>query len=133
LLTATSIATRLPPLTRPQVCVRIVDFGRETLEVVAGAIHIHIGQQQPNRAAENFGREIAEDALRGVIERFDEACVVDGKDRILDVVENSLQVRRRLLADLASHGLRLVGHQLHRAHDAAPFGIEPIVMRADAF
>ena len=36
-----------------------------------------------------------------------------------------------LLANFASHGLRLIGHQLHGAHHAAPFGIEPIVMRTD--
>jgi len=38
-----------------------------------------------------------------------------------------------LLANFASHRLRLVGHELHGAHHAAPFGIEPIVMRADDF
>ena len=42
-------------------------------------------------------------------------------------------MRSGLLANFASHGLRLIGHELHGAHDAAPFGVEPIVVRADGF
>jgi hypothetical protein len=57
--------------------------------------------------------------------------VIHGHDGILDVVQNGLQVRRRLLTDLTREGLRLIGHELHGAHDAAPLRIEAIVMRAD--
>ena len=120
-----------PGLRRGQVHVRIVNFGGETLEVIAGMLGIHVGEQQPDRPAENLGGRIAEDPLAGVIEGFHAAGVIDRDDRVLDVVENGLQVRGCLLANLASHRLRLIGHQLHRAHDAAPFGIEPIVMRTD--
>jgi hypothetical protein len=68
-----------------------------------------------------------------VIERLYAAGSIDRDDRILDVVENCLQVRGCLLAYFASHGLRFIGHQLHGTHHAAPFGIEPIVVRADGF
>jgi hypothetical protein len=122
-----------PGLSRGQVHVRIVNFGREALEVVAGMLRVHVRQQQPHRAAENLGGGIAEDPLPGVIEGFDAPGVIDRNDRVLDVVENGLQMRGCLLANFASHGLRLVGHQLHGAHDATPFGIEPIVMRTDGF
>ena len=40
-------------------------------------------------------------------------------------------MRRGLLANLARERLRLVGHQLHRAHDAAAFGVDAVVMTAD--
>ena len=59
------------------------------------------------------------------------ADIVDRDDGVLDVVENGLQMRGGLLANLARQRLRLVGHQLHGAHDAAPFGVDPIVVRAD--
>ena len=75
---------------------------------------------------------VAENALAGGIEGFDVACVVDRHDRVLDVVQDGLQVRGGLLANLACEGLRLVGHELHRAHDAAPLAVDAIVVRADA-
>ena len=59
------------------------------------------------------------------------AAVIDRDDRVLDVIEDGLQMRGGLLADFASHGLGLIGHQLHGAHHATPFGIQPIVVRTD--
>ena len=59
------------------------------------------------------------------------ADIVHRDDGVLDVVEDGLQVRGRLLANLARERLRLVGHQLHRAHDAAPLGVDAIVVRTD--
>ena len=60
-------------------------------------------------------------------------ALVDRDDGVLDVVEDGLQVRGGLLANLAGERLRLVGHELHGAHDAAPLGVDPIVVRADGF
>ena len=73
---------------------------------------------------------IAEYALAGRIEGLDVAGVVDRDDRILDVVQDGLQMAGRLLADLACQGLRLVRHDLHGAHDAAPLRVDTIVVGA---
>ena len=59
------------------------------------------------------------------------AGVVDRDDGVLDVVEDGLQMRGGLLANLARERLRLVGHELHGAHDAAPLAVDPVVVRAD--
>ena len=59
------------------------------------------------------------------------AALIDRDDGVLDVVEDRLQVRCGLFADLAGERLRLVRHELHRAHDAAPLRVDPIVMCAD--
>ena len=66
------------------------------------------------------------------IEGLDVAALVDREDRVLDVVENGLQVRGGLLADLARQRLRLVRHEPHGAHDAAALGIDAVVVLADA-
>jgi len=51
--------------------------------------------------------------------------IVHRDDGIFDVVENSLQVRSGLLRESpAVSALRLIGHQLHRTHDAAPFTVD---------
>ncbi len=83
------------------------------------------------RTAEDFGVRVAEYPLAGGIEGLDVAALIDRDDGILDVVEDRLQVRCGLFADLAGERLRLVGHELHRAHDAAPLRVDPVVMRAD--
>ncbi len=59
------------------------------------------------------------------------AGIVHRDDGILDVVEDGLQVGGRLLPNLARERLRLIGHELHRAHDAAPLPVDPVVMGAD--
>ena len=94
---------------------------------------IHISQQHPDGTPEDLGGGIAEDPLPGMIAGLDAAAVIDRDYRVLDVVENVLQVRGGLLANFAGHRLRFIRHQLHRAHDAAPLGIEPIVVRTDGF
>src|SRR6202021_4073657 len=92
-----------------------------------------VRQQKLERAAENLRLRIAENALTGGIEGFDVAGIVHRDDGVLDVVENGLQVRGGLLANFAREGLRLVGHELHRAYDAAPFTVDPIVVGTDRF
>jgi len=76
---------------------------------------------------------VAENALAGGIEGFDVAGIVDRDDGVFDVVQNGLQVRGGLLANLARERLGLIGHELHGAHDAAPFAVDPIVVGADRF
>ena len=88
-------------------------------------------QQVVELTAENLRGRVAEYALTRRIEALDVATVVDGDDGILDVVENGLQPPGRLLADLARESLGLVRHELHGQHDAAPLGIQAIVMGAD--
>ncbi len=117
---------------RRQIHMRIVDLGGEALEKIAAAVR-DLGQQEFERAAEDLRRRVAEDALAGGIEGFDVSGIVHRDDGVLDVVEDGLQVRGRLLTNLARERLRLVGHELHRAHDAAPFGVDAIVVRADDF
>ena len=40
-------------------------------------------------------------------------------------------MRGRLLANLAGERLCFVGHELHRARDAAPLAVNAVVVRAD--
>jgi hypothetical protein len=47
------------------------------------------------------------------------AGFVDGDDDVLDVIEHGLQLAGGALAQLARQVGRLVGHELHRANDAA--------------
>jgi hypothetical protein len=110
--------------------VRVVDFGGETLEKIAASGR-NIGEQECERAAQDLRRRIAEDALAGGIEGFDVTGVVHRDDGVLDVVQDGLQMRGGLLANLARERLRLVGHELHGAHDAAPLAVDPVVVRAD--
>ena len=79
-----------------------------------------LGQEILEAAAEDLARRVAEDALAGRIEGLDVAAVIDGDDGVLDVVEDGLQVRGALLADLAGQRLRFVRHELHGANDPAP-------------
>ena len=120
-----------PGLMRGQIDVRVVDLRGAALEKLERPARVDVGQQEIERAAENLRLRIAEDALAGGIEGFDVAGVIDRDDGVLDVVEDGLQVRGGLLADLARERLRLVRHELHGAHDAAPFRIDAIVVRAD--
>ena len=136
LLTAISTATRLPPLARPQVrCaakihVGIVDLQGEALEKL-GSVAGDLRQQETQRAAQDLRGGVAEDAFAGGIEGLDVAGVVHRDDGVLDVVEDGLQMRGRLLANLARQRLSFVGHELHRAHDAAPLAVDAVVVRTD--
>ena len=64
--------------------------------------------------------DVTEHALSRGVERNDVAGFVDGDDDVLDVIEHGLQLARGALAQLACQVGRLVGHELHRANDAAP-------------
>ncbi len=90
-----------------------------------------LGQQESQRAAQNFRGGVAEYAFAGGIEGLDVAGVVHRDDGVLDVIEDGLQMRGRLLANLAGERLRFVGHELHRAHDAAPLAVDAVVVRTD--
>ena len=89
------------------------------------------GSKKSERAAQDLRGSVAEDAFAGGIEGLDVAGVVHRDDGVLDVVEDGLQMRGGLLANLAGERLRLVGHELHRAHDAAPLAVDAVVVRAD--
>ncbi len=121
-----------PCLVRREVDVRIVDLGGQALEKVVRAAR-DVRQQELERAAENLRLRVAENALTGGVEGLDVAGIVHRDDGVLDVVQNGLQVRGGLLANFARERLRLVGHELHRAHDAAPFTVDPIVVGTDSF
>src|SRR6202012_1987259 len=86
--------------------------------------------ERMQRATVPYRRRIANDALAGGVAGLDMGAVVDRDDGILDVVENRLQVRRALLADLTRERLSLVRHELHGTDDAAPLRIHAIVLRA---
>ena len=66
-----------------------------------------------------------------MIERFDQSQLIDRNNGVLDVVEDGLQMRGGLLANLPGQRLRFVGHQLHGAHHATAFQIQAVVMIAD--
>ena len=130
---ARALLGNAPSLVRGEVHMRIVDFRSEAFEKLDGAARVHLGQQEIERAAEDLRLGVSENPLAGGIERFDVAGVIDGDDGILDVVEDRLQMRCGLLADLAGERLRLIRHELHGAHDAAPLEVDSIVMGADGF
>ncbi len=120
-----------PGLMRRQIDVRVVDLGGEALEKVARSRVAMSGSRNSSGRPRISAGAIAENALAGGIEGFDVAGLVHRDDGILDVVEDGLQMRGGLFADLAREGLRLIGHQLHGAHDAAPLGVDAVVVRAD--
>jgi hypothetical protein len=115
---------------RRQIHMRVVDFGGEALEKIAASLR-DVGQQEIQRAAEDLRLRVAENSFAGGVEGFDVTGIVERDDGVLDVVEDGLQMRGGLLANFARQRLRLVGHELHRAHDAAPLAVDAIVVRAD--
>ena len=115
---------------RGEIDVRVVDLRGAALEKLERSARVGVGQQEIERTAENLGLRVAEDPLAGGIEGLDVPGVIDRDDGVLDVVEDRLQVRGALLADLPGERLRLVRHELHGANDAAPLGVDAVVMRA---
>ncbi len=77
--------------------------------------------QEIELPAANFLFAVAEDPLAGGVQRFDAARSVDGNDRVLDVVEHDLQLRRCTLAHFAGERAGFVRKQPHRTHDAVAF------------
>jgi hypothetical protein len=108
----------------------VVDLGGEPLEVLLRLLRADVRQQELEGTAEHLARRPAEDALAGGVDGLDAARVIDGDDGVLDVVQDGLQMRRILLADLPRQRLGLVGHQLHGTYDAAPLAVDPVVVRA---
>ena len=119
-----------PGLMRGEIDVGVIDAGGPAFEEPGGGIRIHLRQQQVEGAAEDLGLRVAEDALGRGVESLDVRGLVDRDDGVLDVVEDGLQMRCRLLANLARERLGLVGHQLHGAHDAAPLRLDAVVVGA---
>ena len=74
---------------------------------------------------------IAEDALARGVQRFDAARLVDGDDRVLDVIENDLQLSRSALTNFARERAGLVRKQPHRTHDAVALLVPLRVRVAD--
>src|SRR3954468_307796 len=66
---------------------------------------------------------MAKHSLSGRIHRGDMPCFVDGDDCVFDVIEDGLQLAGCAFTQLACQRGRLVRHELHRTHDAAPFVI----------
>jgi hypothetical protein len=90
-----------PDVVCGEIDVRIVDLGRAALEKLDGSLSPGLRQQIIDRAPEDLRGRVAENALARGIEGLDVAGFVDGDDGVLDVVENGLEVRGALLANLA--------------------------------
>ena len=90
-----------------------------------------LGQQTIQRASQDLLGRVAEDALTGGVEGLDVPPLVHRDDGVLDVIENDLELRGRLLANFAGERLRLIRHDLHGTHHTAPLGVDAIVVRAD--
>ena len=118
-----------PGMMRREIDMGVVDLGGTVLEKLDGTA----GRESPaagsSRCGRNLGEGVAEYPLAGRIARLDVAAFIDRDDCILDVVENGLQVRGGLLADLAGQRLRLVRHELHGAHDPAALRVDAVVVR----
>src|SRR5882724_11518822 len=89
---AASALDETPCLGRGQVHMRIVDLGRQALQIFTRISRVDVGKQTSQRAAENLRGAVTEYPFAGVIERFDETRIVNRDDGVLDVVENRLQV-----------------------------------------
>ena len=74
--------------------------------------------QQVQATVTDLGLVVTEYALARGVHGLDAADLVDGQDRILDVIHDGLELSRRVLPHLARGGRGLVGEQLHRAHDS---------------
>jgi hypothetical protein len=107
-------------LVRREIGLRVVEARRELLEFLGERLPgRELRQQEAERPSGRFGLDVAEHALAGRVQRNDVAGFVDGHDHVLHVIEHGLELAGRALAQLARERRRLVGHELHRAHDAA--------------
>ena len=121
-----------PGMMRREVDMCVVDLGRTLLEKLDAAARRKLGQQVAQGAAVDLGESVAEYALAGRIAGLDVAAFVDRENGILHVVENGLQVRGGLLANLTRQRLRFIGHEPHGAHDPAALGVDAVVVIAHA-
>ena len=122
-----------PGLVCSEIDVGVVDGGRAALEEFHERFidAVHVREQVVERASEDLRRHVAEDPFARGVEGLDVARIIDRDDGVLDVVEDGLQVGGRLLANFAGERLGLIRHDLHGAHDAAPLGLEHVVVAAD--
>jgi hypothetical protein len=119
-------------LARLEVSLRVLDRGREFLERIDDArIAAERRNQQVELLAAHVGFAVAEDTLTGGVQGLDAPGLVDRDDRVLDVVEDRLQLRGGALAHLAREGSGLVRQQAHRAHDALALLVPLGIGRAD--
>jgi len=87
-----------------------------------------LGDQQLDALSDDFRFGIAEHALAGGIEGAQRAVLLDREHDVLDVIEDDLQVLGALLARRVLERSRLVRHQAHGLGDAAPLGLDALVM-----
>src|SRR5207248_2929585 len=78
--------------------------------------------------SDDFRFGIAEHALAGGIEGAQRAVLLDREHDVLDVIEDDLQVLGALLARRVLERSRLLRHQAHGLGDAAPLGLDALVM-----
>ena len=99
------------------------------LRVVQGLREFLQGRRDPRPARERRDQHVeaeaphvrllvAEDAFAGGVECLDTTALVNRQDRVLDVVEDGLELGRSGFAYLAREGAGLIGQPLHRSHDA---------------
>ena len=107
-------------LVRREVDLRVVEARGQLFELRGQRLLLgELRQQEAERAAGDLRFRVTEHALPRGVERDDVAGLVDRDDDVLDVIEHRLQLARGALAQLACQVGRLVGHELHRANDAA--------------
>ena len=127
-----AILVPTPGLVGRQIDMGVIEPRREPRQVVGHrSLLRRLGHEMIERAADDLCLAVAEDALSGGIESLDVPTLIDRDDGVLNVIENGLQLGRRLLANFAREGLRLIRHELHRTHDAAALLIDRVVVAAD--
>ena len=127
-----AVAMPAAGLARRQVELRVLD-GLGQLVERAGEPRVtrQRGDQQVEPTITDLGLVVTEHAFARRVHGFDAADLVDGQDRILDVIHDRLELGGGVLPYLAGGGRGLVGEQLHRAHDAAALVVPLRVGRAD--
>ena len=116
-----AVAVPAAGLARRQVELRVLDGFRKLVER-AGEPRM-AGQrrdQQVKPAIPHLGLVVAEHAFARRVHGLDAADFVDRQDRVLDVVDDRLQLHGGVFADFARRGRGFVGEQLHRPDDTAP-------------
>ena len=105
---------------------------RQPLQRRAGIATVaQLRQEFLDPVAHGLRLAIAEDPLGGGIEGQHDAKLIQRQHHILDVVQDDLQVIRALLLGFERQRARLIGHELHGAHDATALLIDGGVVTAD--
>jgi len=122
-----------PDLAARELEMRVPRAIREALQPVRHRAAIDdLRQQQRDALSDDLALGITEEALAGRIERLHSTVLVDGEHRVLDVIQDHLQMVRALLARLVFERAGFIGHEPHRACDAATLVVDRLVMSADA-